>query len=188
MVNAMRQTDRYRGMKKAGYSEEEILKDFKNNKVEMKVFSWKNGEIDTVMTPWDSIRYHKSFLRSGFMAMDPYTGHVKAYVGGPDFKFFKYDMVSRGKRQIGSTIKPFLYTLAMEEGMTPCDQMIHVPQTLFDENGCEWTPQNPCSCFGEPVTIKWGLQNSRTGNGISDENIRPHALLDCSNLSDLKAR
>jgi penicillin-binding protein 1A len=81
MTNAMRQTDRYRGMKKAGYSEEEILKYFKNNEVEMKVFSWEKGEIDTVMTPWDSIRYHKSFLRSGFMAMDPYTGHVKAYVG-----------------------------------------------------------------------------------------------------------
>ena len=113
------------------------------------------------MTPWDSIRYHKSFLRSGFMAMDPYTGHVKAYVGGPDFKFFKYDMVSKGKRQIGSTIKPFLYTLAMEEGMTPCDQMLHVPQTLLDENGREWTPHNPgARAVGEPVTIKWGLQNS----------------------------
>ncbi len=161
MANAMRQTDRYRGMKKAGYSEEEILKYFKNNEVEMKVFSWEKGEIDTVMTPWDSIRYHKSFLRSGFMAMDPYTGHVKAYVGGPDFKFFKYDMVSKGKRQIGSTIKPFLYTLAMEEGMTPCDQMLHVPQTLLDENGREWTPHNPgARAVGEPVTIKWGLQNS----------------------------
>ncbi|WP_413777205.1 transglycosylase domain-containing protein [Anaerorudis cellulosivorans] len=161
MANAMRQTDRYRGMKKAGYSEEEILRYFKNEEVEMKVFSWEKGEIDTVMTPWDSIRYHKSFLRSGFMAMDPYTGHVKAYVGGPDFKFFKYDMVSTGKRQIGSTIKPFLYTLAMEEGMTPCDQMLHVPQTLTDENGREWTPQNPgARAVGEPVTIKWGLQNS----------------------------
>jgi penicillin-binding protein 1A len=161
MANAMRQTDRYRGMKKAGYSEEEILKYFKHEEVEMKVFSWEKGEIDTVMTPWDSIRYHKSFLRSGFMAMDPYTGHVKAYVGGPDFKFFKYDMVSTGKRQIGSTIKPFLYTLAMEEGMTPCDQMLHVPQTLTDENGREWTPQNPgARAVGELVTIKWGLQNS----------------------------
>jgi penicillin-binding protein 1A len=161
MANAMRQTDRYRGMKKAGYSEEEILRYFKNEEVEMKVFSWEKGEIDTVMTPWDSIRYHKSFLRSGFMAMDPYTGHVKAYVGGPDFKFFKYDMVSTGKRQIGSTIKPFLYTLAMEEGMTPCDQMLHVPQTLTDENGREWTPQNPgARAVGELVTIKWGLQNS----------------------------
>jgi penicillin-binding protein 1A len=161
MMNAMRQTDRYRGMKKAGFSEDEILKEFKNHKTEMKVFSWKGGEIDTVMTPWDSIRYHKSFLRAGFMAMDPFTGHVKAYVGGPDFKFFKYDMVSTGKRQIGSTIKPFLYTLAMEEGMTPCDQMLHVPQTLITETGQEWSPKNAgAGNVGEMVTIKWGLQNS----------------------------
>ena len=161
LANAMRQTDRYRGMKKAGFSEDEILKEFKNHKTEMKVFSWKGGEIDTVMTPWDSIRYHKSFLRAGFMAMDPFTGHVKAYVGGPDFKFFKYDMVSTGKRQIGSAIKPFLYTLAMEEGMTPCDQMLHVPQTLITETGQEWSPKNAgAGNVGEMVTIKWGLQNS----------------------------
>ena len=161
MTNAMKQTDRYRNLKKAGVSEQEILKDFRNKKVEMKVFSWKDGEIDTVMTPWDSIRYHKSFLRSGFMAMNPYTGHVKAYIGGPDFHFFKYDMVSQGKRQIGSTIKPFLYTLAMEEGMTPCDQMTHVPQTLITETGSTWTPKNPgASNIGAEVRIKWGLQHS----------------------------
>jgi penicillin-binding protein 1A len=93
--------------------------------------------------------------------MDPFTGHVKAYVGGPDFKFFKYDMVSTGKRQIGSTIKPFLYTLAMEEGMTPCDQVLHVPQTLITETGQEWSPKNAgAGNVGEMVTIKWGLQNS----------------------------
>lgn len=161
MQSAMKQTDRYRLLKKAGKKENEILKEFKEKKVEMKVFSWKDGEVDTLMTPWDSIRYHKSFLRSGFMAMNPITGHVKAYVGGPNFKFFKYDMVSTGKRQIGSTIKPYLYTLAMEEGLTPCDGMIHEAQTLIAESGESWTPKNPgAGRVGEFVTIKWGLQNS----------------------------
>lgn len=158
---AMKQTDRYRDLKKEGKSDEDIINVFKNEKVEMKVFSWENGEVDTTMTPWDSIRYHKGFLRAGFMAMNPTTGHVKAYVGGPDFNFFQYDMVNTGKRQIGSTIKPFLYTLAMEEGMTPCDHMLHVPQTLTAETGELWTPRNPgASNVGETVTIKWGLQNS----------------------------
>lgn len=160
MQTAMKQTDRYRILKKEGWSEERILSNFKDTPVEMKVFSWK-GEIDTVMTPWDSIRYHKSFLRTGFMAMSPVTGHVKAYVGGPDFAHFKYDMVSMGKRQIGSTIKPYLYTLAMEEGMTPCDGMIHEPQTLIAESDEPWTPQNVgARNVGEFVTIKWGLANS----------------------------
>lgn len=161
MVAAMKQTDRYRLSKKAGKTDAQILNDFKNKKVDMKVFSWKSGEIDTIMTPWDSIRYHKSFLRTGFMAMNPATGHVKAYVGGPDFNFFKYDMVSSGKRQIGSTIKPFLYTLAMEEGMTPCDQLVHEEQTIITETGQPWTPKNAgAQRVGELVTIKWGLQAS----------------------------
>lgn len=160
MMAAMRQSERYRVLKQGGVSDEEILKNFKEKPVEMKVFSWENREIDTIMTPWDSIRYHKNFLRTGFMAMDPLTGHVKAYVGGPGFKFFKYDMVSTGKRQIGSTIKPYLYTLAMEEGMTPCDGMIHGPVTLMDENGEPWTPRNPGQNSGQFVSIRWGLQNS----------------------------
>lgn len=160
MQTAMRQTDRYRVLKKEGWTEEKILSNFKDNAIEMKVFSWQ-GDIDTLMTPWDSIRYHKGFLRTGFMAMSPITGHVKAYVGGPNFSHFKYDMVSSGKRQIGSTIKPYLYTLAMEEGLTPCDGTIHEPQTLTDENGQPWTPRNASTANrGEFVTIKWGLQNS----------------------------
>ena len=160
MTTAMKQTDRYRILKEEGMSEAEILKNFKEKKAEMKVFSWEQREIDTLMTPWDSIRYHKNFLRAGFMAMDPLTGHVKAYVGGPDFKFFKYDMVSTGKRQIGSTIKPYLYTLAMEEGMTPCDQVYHGPVTLITETGKSWTPRNPGMGAGGNVSIKWGLQRS----------------------------
>jgi Membrane carboxypeptidase (penicillin-binding protein) len=95
------------------------------------------------------------------MAMDNHNGYVKAYVGGINFKFFQYDMVNMGRRQIGSTIKPFLYTLSMESGMTPCDQMLYVPQTLIAETGKEWTPRGGrASMFGETVTIKWGLQNS----------------------------
>ncbi|MBK5195168.1 MAG: transglycosylase domain-containing protein [Proteiniphilum sp.] len=160
LTTAMKQTDRYRILKKEGMSDDAIKKNFKEEAVEMKVFSWEHREIDTLMTPWDSIRYHKNYLRTGFMAMDPLTGHVKAYVGGPDFKFFKYDMVTTGKRQIGSTIKPYLYTLAMEEGLTPCDGMIHGPVTLMTETGEEWTPRNPGHSSGEFVTIKWGLQNS----------------------------
>ena len=160
MVRAMKQTDRYRILKNEGMSEADILANFKEKSVEMKVFSWKHHEIDTVMTPWDSIRYHKNFLRTGFMAMDPFTGYVKAYVGGPDYQFFKYDMVTTGKRQIGSTIKPYLYTLAMEEGMTPCTPLVHQPITLMDENGNPWTPRNPGHESGDMVTIKWGLQRS----------------------------
>lgn len=160
---AMRQTGRYRDLKKENKKEEEIVDFFKTEKIDMKVFSWEKGEIDTLMTPWDSIIHHKGFLRAGFMAMSPITGHVKAYVGGPDFTFFQYDMVTKGKRQIGSTIKPFLYTLAMEEGKTPCNTMLHVAQTLETENpeAPLWTPRNPgAKRVGEHVTIKWGLQNS----------------------------
>lgn len=159
IYKSMKVTDRYRKMKKDGYSDNEITAIFKQP-TDMKVFSW-SGDIDTIMTPWDSIRYHKSFLRAGFMAMEPHNGQVKAYVGGIDFKYFQYDMANVGRRQIGSTMKPFLYTLAMEEGMTPCDQMLHVQQVLITEDGREWTPKNAsASKVGEMVTIKWGLQNS----------------------------
>jgi penicillin-binding protein 1A len=156
---AMKNTDRYRTMKNSGESESAIRKAFQTP-TEMKVFSWK-GEKDTIMTPMDSIRYHKTFLRSGFMAMDPRNGYVKAYVGGINFQYFQYDMVNSGRRQIGSTIKPFLYSLAMEEGMTPCDQMMHVEQHLTTEAGTVWTPRNANKKrIGEMVSIKWGLQNS----------------------------
>ncbi|MBQ0005893.1 MAG: transglycosylase domain-containing protein, partial [Alistipes sp.] len=116
MANARRWSDRYRGLKKEGASEQEILEDF-DRKVQMRVFSWNGkGYIDTLMSPNDSIRYYKSFLRAAFIAMEPSTGYVKAYVGGPNYRYFKYDNAGQGKRQVGSTIKPFLYTLAMQEG------------------------------------------------------------------------
>jgi penicillin-binding protein 1A len=159
MSRSMQQTDRYRGLKKAGASEAEIREEFQQP-VEMSVFSWQ-GKIDTVMSPMDSIRYHKSFLRSAFAAMDPRNGHVKAYVGGIDFNDFQYDMVNGGRRQIGSTMKPFLYSLAMVEGFNPCDQVLHVQQQLMDENGIPWSPRNAgAKRVGEMVTIQWGLQNS----------------------------
>ena len=156
---ALRQSERYRVMNNAGASEAEINTAF-NTPQEMSVFSW-DGVIDTVMTPMDSIRYYKFFLRSGFMSMDPRNGHVKAYVGGPNFHYFQYDMAMQGRRQVGSTIKPFLYTLAMESGISPCDPVRHVEYTLLDENGRAWTPRNASrSRYGEVVTVKWGLQNS----------------------------
>lgn len=156
---AVRQTDRYRLMKKAGAGDSEIREAF-NTPQDMTVFSW-NGQVDTVLTPLDSIRYYKHFLRAGFMSMDPFTGYVKAYVGGPNYSYFQYDMAMKGRRQVGSTIKPYLYTLAMENGFSPCDEARHVEQTLIDENGIPWTPRNASKKrYGEMVTLKWGLANS----------------------------
>ena len=156
---AMRLSDRYRIMKKAGATEAEIKKAF-DTPEEMSVFSWE-GEKDTIMTPMDSIRYYKFFLRAGFMSMDPRSGHVKAYVGGPNYHYFQYDMAMVGRRQVGSTIKPFLYTLAMENGFSPCDEVRHVEYTLIDENGKPWTPRNATKkLIGDMVTVKWGLANS----------------------------
>jgi len=159
LKKAINQSDRYRNLKKDNKSESEIQTIFKTP-VEMTVFSWK-GIKDTIMSPLDSIIYTKSFLRSGFMAMDTRTGAVKAYVGNIDFQYFKYDMVNIGKRQIGSTVKPFLYSLAMESGMTPCDEMLHVEPVLIDEVGREWRPANANKQkIGEMVSIRWGLQQS----------------------------
>lgn len=160
IARAMKNTDRYRNMKKAGLSDAEIEKSFREP-VDMKVFSYSQGLTDTVMTPMDSLMYHKSFLRAGFMSMDPVTGQVKAYVGGPNFAAFQYDMVSTGRRQIGSTVKPFLYTYAMEEGFTPCDEFSNTQPVLYDEAGNMWTPRNSGSArVGEMVTLHWALTNS----------------------------
>ncbi len=156
---AIRNTDRYRQMKNAGFSREEIEREF-NTPRDMKVFTY-NGYVDTVMTPRDSVLYHKAFLRCGFMAMDPLNGHVKAYVGGPDFSSFQYDMVSTGRRQIGSTVKPFLYTYAMEEGFTPCDMLSNTQPVITDESGRTWMPRNSGRArVGEMVDLRWALTNS----------------------------
>jgi len=166
MAQARRWSDRYRGAKKEGMSEDEILKSF-DEPVRMKVFAWNSkGCIDTVMTPNDSIKYYKSILRAGLMAIEPTTGHVKAYVGGPNYRYFKYDNVRQGKRQVGSTIKPFLYTLAMQEGMSPCDKVVNVPQS-FIVGEETWTPRSTDKdeWIGKTVTLKWGLTHS--SNNIS---------------------
>ena len=160
IARAMKQTDRYRNGKKAGLSDSEIEESFRRP-VDMKVFTYASGLVDTTMTPLDSLLYHKSFLRAGFMSMDPVTGQVKAYVGGPNFASFQYDMVSTGRRQIGSTVKPFLYTYAMEEGFTPCDEFSNTQPVLYDENGNMWTPRNSGSArVGEMVSLHWALTNS----------------------------
>ena len=152
MNRSMRQTDRYRGLKKQGLNENDIRKVF-NTPVSMRVFSY-DGMIDTTMTPMDSIRWNKHFLRCGFMSMDAHSGAVKAYVGGPNFTHFQYDMVTSGRRQVGSTIKPYLFTLAMDEGMWPCDCTVNDSITLIDGNGVAWTPRDDHHANqGEMVTL-----------------------------------
>ena len=159
MNRSMRQTDRYRGLKKQGLNENDIRKVF-NTPVAMRVFSY-DGLIDTTMTPMDSIRWNKHFLRCGFMSMDAHSGAVKAYVGGPNFAHFQYDMVTTGRRQVGSTIKPYLFTLAMDEGMWPCDSTVNDSITLIDGNGVAWTPRDDHHAnLGEMVTLNWGLEKS----------------------------
>ncbi|MBQ7671831.1 MAG: transglycosylase domain-containing protein [Paludibacteraceae bacterium] len=159
MTRSMRQSERYRVLKRAGKSEAEIRAVFETP-IEMQVFSY-DGMIDTTLSPMDSIRWQKYFLRCGFMSMDPHTGYVKAYVGGPDFAHFQYDMVSTGRRQVGSTVKPFLYTLAMSEGMWPCDKTINQSITLKTETGQNWTPRNSGKThIGDTVTLQWGLAQS----------------------------
>ena len=159
MNRSMRQTDRYRGLKKQGLNENDIRKVF-NTPVAMRVFSY-DGLIDTTMTPMDSIRWNKHFLRCGFMSMDAHSGAVKAYVGGPNFAHFQYDMVTTGRRQVGYTIKPYLFTLAMDEGMWPCDSTVNDSITLIDGNGVAWTPRDDHHANqGEMVTLNWGLEKS----------------------------
>ena len=159
MTRAMRQTDRYRALRKQGMNEAAIRESF-NTPVEMQLFSY-NGQIDTMMTPMDSIKWNKHFLRCGFMSMEAHTGAVKAYVGGPNFAHFQYDMVSTGRRQVGSTIKPYLFTLAMDEGMWPCDSTVNDSVTLIDGNGVAWTPRDEhLANQGEMVTLNWGLEKS----------------------------
>ena len=159
MTRSMKQSERYRVLKRAGKSEEEIREIF-NTPIEMQVFTYE-GLVDTTLSPLDSIRWQKYFLRCGFMSMDPHSGFVKAYVGGPDFANFQYDMVSIGRRQVGSTVKPYLYTLAMSEGMWPCDKTVNQSITLKTETGQDWTPRNDSKKnIGDTVTLQWGLAQS----------------------------
>ena len=184
MSRARRWSDRYKNMKEAGCSEEEIEKSF-DIKTKMRVFAWNDkGYIDTTMTPNDSIRYFKSFLRTGLMAMEPETGYVRAYVGGANYNYFKYDQVMQGQRQVGSTFKPFLYTLAMQEGFTPCDVAVNLPQSFVIGNSV-WTPKGGGN--GATVTLKWGLTVSN--NNISAylmKQFGPDALVQMAHNMGLK--
>ena len=167
MNQARRWSDRYRLQKKAGVPESEILAQF-TKPAKMRLFAWNSrGYVDTTMTPDDSIRYCKSILRCGFVAIEPQSGHIKAYVGGPNYRFFKYDNVKQGARQVGSTIKPFLYSLAMQDGLSPCDRVVNLPQTFILFDGTEWTPRSTDKeeWIGQTVTLKWGLAHS--SNNIS---------------------
>jgi len=152
---AMKRSDRYRTLKLEEMPEEQIEANF-NTPVPMTVFSWK-GDIDTVMKPIDSILYYKAFLQTGFMSMDPHTGFVKAWVGGINHKFFKYDHVKVAKRQVGSTFKPIIYSLAIQEGYSPCYRVPNVPVTI-QYDGKEWTPQNSDTFYnGRMVTLQRAL-------------------------------
>jgi penicillin-binding protein 1A len=177
---SVRQSDRYQSMRRAGIPEDSITLAF-NTPIPMKLFSWE-GERDTVMTPLDSIKYYKFFVRSSFMVMDPHNGHVKVYVGGPDFRYFKYDAITQQKKQVGSTIKPFLYTLAVQDGISPCFEVANIPRS-FDLPGdsVPWTPRSsgPEEYHGRMVTLKWGLAQSE--NYISAwlmKQFSPQAVVD----------
>ena len=182
MVQAMKQTDRYRSMKKDGVSDDAIRRFFDEEKVQMKIFTYR-GEVDTLMTPMDSILHHKTIMRASFMAMDPTTGYVKAYVGGPDFKYFKYDMVKQGRRQVGSTIKPFIYTFAIDHlGYTPCTMVPNLPVTIETFNQEPWSPKEAGAHVYDGVEhpLYWGLQGSRNNYSawIMKQAKQPQAVAD----------
>jgi penicillin-binding protein 1A len=160
MNRSMRQTDRYRRMRSAGCSSDSITKAFMTPR-EMQVFTYDRGLVDTTLSPYDSIKWLKSYLRCGFMSIDPHTGHVKAYVGGPNFTHFQYDMCTKGKRQVGSTVKPYLYTLAMDEGMWPCETWVYDSVVVILPNGDRWAPRDTHEKYwGDTVSLTWGLKES----------------------------
>lgn len=181
MLSAMKQTDRYRDLKSEGKSEEEILKLFKEP-IDMRIFSY-SGERDTIMSPYDSILLHKQFLRSSFVAIDPSNGYVKAYVGGSNYRFFKYDMAKQGRRQVGSTIKPFIYTFAIDNlGYTPCTMVPNLPVSIETYGGDAWQPKEAgkVEYNGELHPLRWGLANSRNNYSawIMKQAKQPQAVAD----------
>ncbi len=160
MLQAVKRSERYRRLNNSGMSMDSILVSFQKP-TEMTVFSW-NGPVDTVMTPLDSIRYYKSFLQAGLLSMESHTGYVRAMVGGIDYRYFKFDHAVQGKRQVGSTFKPFLYTLAMQEGeYSPCYKVSNIQYSVELYDGTYWAPRNSSDDrVGEEVTLKWALANS----------------------------
>ncbi len=159
MTQGMHRSERYRKMKSAGVSDAEIKRSF-NTPIHMRVFGWK-GEFDTILSPMDSIRYYKYFLQAGLMSVDPTTGYVKAYVGGINYKHFQYDHVTQGTRQVGSTFKPFLYTLAMQNGLSPCTKLPNIQPVIYLDNGKTWEPDNSTKDDkGTEITLKYALATS----------------------------
>lgn len=190
MTRGMRNSDRYRALHAKGLSDEQIRRNFEEP-VEMRIFTYE-GERDTLMTPMDSVLHHKTILRASFMAMDPQSGYVKAYVGGPDFRYFKYDMVKQGSRQIGSTIKPFIYTFAVGHlGLSPCTLVPNLPVTIETFNGDAWTPKEAGNVVydGELHPLYYGLQNSRNNYSawIMKEAKQPQAVADFIHKLGIKA-
>ena len=189
---AMRRSVRYKRLKSQGKTIDQIRKVF-NTKVEMKLFSW-NGKRDTILSPRDSLVYSKYFLHSGLMSMQPNTGHVKAYVGGINYENFQYDHVTSGKRQVGSTFKPFLYSLAIQEGYDPCFQVPNVP-VVFDKYKWrlekDWTPKNSGSeeLEGLTLSLKYGLANSiNTVTAYIMKQFGPHAVVDLAKKIGVKSK
>ena len=181
MRRSIRTTDRFRNMKQAGVGEKDIFASF-DQKCPMKVFTYE-GERDTLMTPRDSILHHKRIMRAAFVAMEPQTGHVKAYVGGPNFQYFKYDMAKQGKRQIGSTVKPFIYTFAIDHlGMSPCTPVPNLPVTIETAVGTAWSPKEAGNVEYDGVLhpLKWGLAHSRNNYSawIMKQAKQPEAVAD----------
>ena len=181
ILRAMRNSDRYRNMKRADVGEKEIMASF-DRKCRMKVFTFK-GERDTLMTPRDSILHHKRIMRASFVAIDPHTGYVKAYVGGPNFRYFKYDMAKQGKRQIGSTVKPFIYTFAIDHlGLTPCTMVPNLPVTIETSLGTAWSPKEAGKVEYDGVLhpLAWGLARSRNNYSawIMKQAKQPEAVAD----------
>ena len=188
----MRRSERYRKLKNAGKSEKEIKTIFKI-KVPMTIFSW-DGDIDTILSPRDSIKYNKFFIHSGMMSMDPKSGYVKAYVGGINHRYFKYDHVKVGKRQVGSTFKPFLYSLAMQEGYSPCYEVPNVP-VVFDKEKWglpekDWIPKNSDDKYeGQLLSLKFGMANSiNTVTAYIMKQFGPHAVVDLAKKIGIKSK
>ena len=180
MRRAKKNSDRYRQMKRAGATDAEFDKAFATP-VPMRVFSYK-GDRDTVMSPDDSLMYYKKFLRASFMAVDPSNGYVRAYVGGTSYRYFKYDMAKQGRRQVGSTIKPFVYTFAIEQlDLTPCTQVPNLPVTIETDNE-PWSPREASKVVydGEWKPLRWGLANSRNNYSawIMKQARQPQAVAD----------
>lgn len=187
----MKRSERYKKLKRAKKSETEIRSIF-NTAVPMTLFSW-DGDIDTVLTPRDSIKYNKFFIHSGMMSMNPKNGHIKAYVGGINYKYFKYDHVKVGKRQVGSTFKPFLYSLAIQEGYTPCYEVPNIP-VVFDKKRWnlekDWVPKNSGDEYDNlSISLKFGLANSiNTITAYIMKQLGPHALVDLAKKIGIKSK